>query len=313
MKKRTKRILAAALAVVILAAAGGFALRRQLSPYVTRVTFWVSDTIRDWGLESPEDIERIDDLRYGEDRMQVLDIYYPKGTAQALPTIVSIHGGGYTYGDKERYQYYCMNLAQRGFTVVNFSYRLAPEVRYPAQLNDVNAAMTYACAHAAEYYIDTNNIFIVGDSAGAQLNSQYSAAVTNPAYAELLNLQIPEFTLRAIALNCGGYDMKERSMDMSYYLDGSYEQYAEELDVLGNITENFPPSFVMSATGDMALPNAEPMSEFLTEKGVENELHIYGDARTKLPHVFHLNMRSEYATQCNDEECAFFRRYIQED
>ena len=310
MKKRTKKILAAVLLIAVIGTIGFIALRPKLSPYITRITFGISDTIRDRGLKSPEDVERVDDLRYGEDKMQVLDIYYPKGTSQALPTIVSIHGGGYTYGDKERYQYYCMNLAQRGFTVVNFSYRLAPEVKYPAQLNDTNAAVTYICDHADEYYIDTNNIFIVGDSAGAQLNSQYSAAVTNPEYAALLNLQLPDFTLRAIALNCGGYDMKERSESMSYYLDGDYAQYAEELDVLGHITANFPPSFVMSSTGDMALPNAQPMSEFLTEKGVENELHIYGDGKTKPPHVFHCDIRSEYATICNDEECAFFRRYM---
>ena len=305
-----KKILLTVIGAAVVLAVGGFAFRQRLSPYITRITFGISDTIRDRGLQSPEDVERVDGLRYGEDRMQVLDIYYPKGTSQALPTIVSIHGGGYTYGDKERYQYYCMNLAQRGFTVVNFSYRLAPGAKYPAQLNDTNAAMTFACGHAEEYHIDTNNIFIVGDSAGAQLNSQYSAAVTNPEYAALLNLRIPEFTLRAIALNCGGYDMEERSRSMSYYLDGDFAQYAEELDVLGHITADFPPSFVMSSTGDMALPNAQPMSEFLTEAGIENELHIYGDEKTKPPHVFHCDIRSEYATLCNDEECAFFERHI---
>ena len=307
-----KKKLAILLGVVLVIAAALAIAWPSLNPYITRITFGISDTFRDRGLTSPDDVVRIDDLRYGEDDMQVLDIYYPEGTDHALPTIISIHGGGYTYGDKERYQYYCMNLAQRGFTVVNFSYRLAPGAKYPAQLNDTNAAITYACAHADEYFIDTNNIFIVGDSAGAQLNSQYTAAVTNPEYAQLLNLRIPDFTLRAVALNCGGYDMEERSRSMSYYLDGDFAQYAEELDVLGHITQDFPPSFVMSSTGDMALPNAEPMSAFLTEKGIENELHIYGDSKNKLGHVFHLNIRSEDATACNDEECAFFRRYIAE-
>ena len=307
-----KRILAIALAVIVLGTAACLALRPWLSPYITRITFWVSDTIRDRGLKTPEDIERVDDLRYGEDDMQVLDIYYPKGTSRPLPTIVSIHGGGYAYGDKERYQYYCMNLAQRGFAVVNFSYRLAPEAKYPAQLDDTNAAMTYVCEHAQEYFIDTNNIFIVGDSAGAQLNSQYSAAVTNPEYAAILKLEIPEFTLRAIALNCGGYDLADLSDITAYYLDGDYAQYAQELDVLGHITQDFPPSFVMSSTGDMALQYARPMSEFLTGIGVYSELHIYGDEHTKPPHVFHCDIRSAYATQCNDEECAFFQRYIQE-
>ena len=75
--------------------------------------------------------------------------------------------------------------------------------------------------------------------------------------------------------------------------------------------ENFPPSFVMSATGDTwCLPHAEPMVDFLKEKGVNAELHIYGDDGHKPPHVFHINIRDPYATECNDDECAFFKTHI---
>ena len=105
--------LAAALLLLV-----GYLL---LKPYMLNISFGISDYFRDRGLQTPEDIVRIDDERYGEDAMQVFDVYYPTGTEGSLPTIVSIHGGGYTYGTKETYQYYCMNLAQRGFTVVNFS------------------------------------------------------------------------------------------------------------------------------------------------------------------------------------------------
>lgn len=55
-----------------------------------------------------------------------------------IPVIVSVHGGGWGYGDKERYQYYCMSLAQQGFAVVNFSYRLASKYKFPAPLEDTN-------------------------------------------------------------------------------------------------------------------------------------------------------------------------------
>ena len=52
------------------------------------------------------------------------------------------------------------------------------------------------------------------------------------------------------------------------------------------------------------------MADFLREKGIETELHIYGDEKTKPGHVFHCDVRSEYAKKCNDEECAFFRKHI---
>lgn len=296
--------LAAALLLLV-----GYLL---LKPYMLNISFGISDAIRDRGLRTPEDIVRMDDERYGDDAMQVFDVYYPAGTEGALPTIVSIHGGGYTYGTKETYQYYCMNLAQHGFTVVNFSYRLGPKNKFPAQLEDTNAVLTAICEHAEAYHVDPDNIFFVGDSAGGHLNAQYSAAVTNPAYAELLGLQIPRFTLRATALNCGVYAFENiQAGQMSYILEGDISQYAEKLDILGHITEDFPPSFVMSATGDdWCLPHAEPMAEFLKAKGIEAELHIYGDSSERPPHVFHINIRSPYATACNDEECAFFRRFI---
>ena len=127
------------------AAAGAGLLTDHDYLYAERVRqlFKKNDDIRDSGLTVPDDVARVTGLKYGTDPAQVLDIYYPAGADKALPAIVSVHGGGFVYGDKERYQFYCMSLAQRGFAVVNFSYRLAPEHRFPAQLEDTNLVMRY--------------------------------------------------------------------------------------------------------------------------------------------------------------------------
>ena len=103
-----------------------------------RKSFKEGDDIRDAGLQTPQDVIRYDDIQYGPDReWQVMDLYRPRFAEGAvLPVIFSIHGGGWVYGDKERYQYYCMSLAQRGFAVLNFTYRLAPEFQYPAPRED---------------------------------------------------------------------------------------------------------------------------------------------------------------------------------
>ena len=143
----------------------------------------VSDTERDAGLKMPEDVERFDDIQYGPDeKWNVLDVYLPKERTKGgerqegrglpkeesrsgkgslsgkeeggLPVIVSVHGGGWVYGDKELYQFYCMSLAQRGFAVVNFTYRLAPEHKYPAQIEDVNRVMEWIFQNGAQYGLD---------------------------------------------------------------------------------------------------------------------------------------------------------------
>lgn len=62
----------------------------------------------------------------------LLDLHYPEETDHPLPVIVSIHGGGYGYGTREVYHHYCADLARRGFAVVNFNYRLAPDSQFPA-------------------------------------------------------------------------------------------------------------------------------------------------------------------------------------
>lgn len=278
------------------------------TPIFTKIIYTISDNNRNHGLETPEDIARIDDQRYGEDPMQVFDVYFPLGTTEQLPTIISMHGGNYTYGDKEVYQYYCMNLAQHGFTVVNYSYRLAPEHKYPAPLEDTNAVLTYVLSKAEEYHIDPDNLFFVGDSAGAHLNAQYCTAVTNPEYAAMLDLSIPSFTLRAVAFNCGVYRKADVISGMRFYVGNA--KTTETLDFLPYITSDYPPVFLMSSTGDMCLPFIYPMNDSLNKAGVENEVHIYGNESIKPSHVFHLDIKFDVSTVCNNEECAFFSERI---
>ena len=164
------------------------------------------DAQRDAGLTAPEDVVRFTDLQYGHHPENLLDVYYPAGTSGVLPTIVSIHGGGWFYGSKELYSHYCMRLAQRGFTVVNFDYRLAPENKYPAPLEDTFQVFRWMQQQGQTYGIDLNNVFVVGDSAGGQIAFQALTILTNPDYAAMFDFAPPAgFQVRACGLNCGAY------------------------------------------------------------------------------------------------------------
>lgn len=340
MDERTKRIISigAATAGVAAGAAGvaAYMNAEELFALGIRKTFKKNDDKRDRGLLPPKDIVRVTNLAYAADSAdeadpgcsadsaraanqscavdpeQLLDIYYPVGTQAALPIIVSVHGGAYVYGDKDLYQFYCMSLAQKGFTVVNFSYRLAPKHKFPDQLNDINSVMKFVCAHAGQYFGDLENVFFVGDSAGAQMASQYLAAVTNPEYADLLGLDIPAFTVRAAALNCGMYELDpvREKMLIRCYLGSEKIARSYKMDVLGHMTSAYPPCFIMTATADFLRPNAKPLGDYLTRLGVENEVHVYGDEFKPLGHVFHCDVNNPYAKECNNDECEFFRRHI---
>lgn len=279
-----------------------------------------SDAKRDMGLTTPENVLRYDDIRYGEDaKWNVLDVYRPKGSDQRLPVIISIHGGAWIYGDKELYSHYCMRLAQRGFAVVNFTYRLAPENKFPAALEDIAKVCHWVMEHGEEYRMDLRNIFMLGDSAGGQLCHQTLAILTNPKYAALFGFKLPEkLRVNACALNCGCYFVPVSRLmpprgSIRYYLPEDYMSAARQMKVMKNTTGKFPPAFVMSAQNDFLKFMASPMYRGLRHRGVPCELHIYGTKEQKdIGHVFHLNCRLPLATQCNDEECAFFRKYMVE-
>ena len=281
-----------------------------------RSTMGKNDDKRDEGLTTPENVERFDDTQYGPDPdWNVLDVYRPKGEAGILPVIFSIHGGGWLYGDKERYQFYCMDLVSRGFAVINFSYRLAPENKYPACLEDTNLAVKWMLEHGNEYQLDLNNIFFVGDSAGGHLAGLYSCLCTNKEFAAKYDFTVPEgFVPKAVGLNCGAYDpmsfMQDNKLWESTIIADRAQLDPEWINVSSNVNEKFPPTYIVSSTGDFCYKYFEPLKTCLEEHGVEVESKVYGSEENKLGHVFHLDIRSADGRQCNDDECGFFRRHI---
>lgn len=284
-----------------------------------RAEFKKSDDVRDSLMSTPEDVDRWDNIVYGHtDReWQRLDVYRPKqAKGEDLPVIFSVHGGGWMYGDKERYQYYCMSLAQRGFAVVNFSYRLAPENKFPAQLEDLNLVCKWIMKRAGRFHFDTERIFAVGDSAGAQLLGLYAGICTNPEFAKKFDLQVPEeFAITAMALNCGVYEIKPKQGDLTSQImeellpEQGTEEELEKMNVLAGITDEYPPVFCMSAVADFLKDQAMLLSAKLIEQNVPFVLRIFGDKVNQLGHVFHCDIKTIDAAQCNDAECDFFREF----
>ena len=285
-----------------------------------RAQFKEGDDIRDAGLTTPEGIERFDDISYGPDQQwNVLDVYRPKGADTPLPVIVSIHGGGWVYGDKERYQWYCMDLALRGFAVINFTYRLAPEFKFPSSMEDTCAVFDWMLAHAQEYGFDTEHVFAVGDSAGGHMLGMFCNMCTNPDYAARFDFAPPAgFVPTAVALNCGAFQVKlsDDPTDLTSALMGDYlpeggsKRELDTINVVSHVRADFPPAFIMTCDGDFLHDEAEPLAKLLRELKVVHELHVYSGIGEQLPHVFHCNMKSEDARHCNDDECRFFKRFL---
>ena len=276
-----------------------------------------SDKRRDDAIPYPQGVTQVRDISYGPyGGNSLLDVYYPEGTESALPTIVSIHGGGYVYGSKEIYHRYCMDLARRGFACVNFNYRLAPKWKLPTPLADTNSVLAWVVKNADAYHLDPERVFLVGDSAGAQLASQYAVMHTNSDYAALFKMKLANVKIRGLGLNCGMYDLaqnaagKRKGIHLDY-LGKNLSAEDPRLQVLQNITASFPPSFLTTGTHDFLRPCAQPMCQLLQERGVEAAWKCYGtEDNESVSHVFHVNILLPEAIACNDDTAEFFRNHL---
>jgi len=105
-------------------------------------------------------------VSFGAGPRQRLDVYAPADAANA-PVIVFIYGGSWASGSKDDYTFAGAALASQGFVTVIPDYRLVPEVRFPAFIEDCAAAMRWVADRIAEFGGDASRIVLVGHSAGA--------------------------------------------------------------------------------------------------------------------------------------------------
>lgn len=103
-------------------------------------------------------------------KAQKMDIYLPDQWQASYPVIINVHGGAFFGCDKMDNQLVpALYGLQKGYAVANINYRLSPEAPWPAQINDLKAAIKFVRAHAKQYSFDPDRIVLMGGSAGGNL------------------------------------------------------------------------------------------------------------------------------------------------
>ncbi len=98
------------------------------------------------------------------------DIYAPSpAPKRPNPVIITMHGGGWVEGAKEEYNLIILPYLERGFSVVNISYRLGRVAPAPAAVEDCRCALRWVIANAAKYGFDPSRLVVMGWSAGGHL------------------------------------------------------------------------------------------------------------------------------------------------
>ena len=129
------------------------------------------------------------DVAYGEDPRHKVDVYVPTSGEGPWPTVIFIHGGSWSTGNKDPYAFLGQALAAQGFVVMLPNYRLHPQNRYPGFVQDAALVIDWATRHAGEYGGDPKHIYAAGHSAGgynvaqAVLDKRYLAELGTDASA----------------------------------------------------------------------------------------------------------------------------------
>ncbi len=210
---------------------------------------------------------------------QLADLYLPT-SAKPAPAVLLIHGGG--WNGKERradMTSIAKSLAKRGYFVMNATYRLTPEWKFPAQRDDLEQAIRFMRANAKDLNIDTTRIATFGYSAGGHL-------------AALIGLD-PANEVKAIV--AGG-----APTDLSFWTDGKLtgkllggpvkgnEKIYHEASPVHDITTNSPPVFIYHGTDDKLVPLEHPNTFIaaLRKHDVEHEVYWIEGRSHVLTHLF---------------------------
>jgi acetyl esterase/lipase len=122
-----------------------------------------------------------------------LDFYRaPNAGDTGAPCLVVVHGGGWDGGDRNQIPEWNHRWAARGYAVAAISYRLAPKFIWPAQRDDVLAAIAWLKEHARELGIDANRFVLVGRSAGGQIATAVAYGAHDPAIRGVISFYAPQ-------------------------------------------------------------------------------------------------------------------------
>jgi acetyl esterase/lipase len=237
-------------------------------------------------------------------------IYRPH---QAQGALIWLHGGGYVFGDLDTEHPAATRIADlSGAMVISVDYRLAPEHRFPAALDDVYAVLTWTAEHAAELGIDTERIAVGGHSAGANL----AAAVSLRSRDE----QGP--SIRFQLLNQPGLDDRQQTWSQRHFTDTPWQDRekitlawrhylggrpatpyaapARATDLSG-----LPPAYIATAEFDPLRDEDIEYALRLLQAGVSVELHQW-------PGTFHGSqaLPTEVSQRQITELCAALRRAL---
>lgn len=241
----------------------------------------------------PPDVITHRDLAYVVDghARQKLDLYLPrKPVSTPLPVIIWVHGGGWQNGSKDRCPALRLGFPARGYAIASIGYRLTDSAIFPAQIQDVKAAIRWLRAHAREYGLDPTRFAAWGSSAGGHLVALLGTAGDVPDYETgphldqssrvqaVIDFFGPSDFLRFV--ETPGYASHRQPGAPEAKLIGGritdHPDRAAAVSPVTYVTRDDPPFLILHGSADPVVPvnQSESLHAALRKAGVDSTLHI---------------------------------------
>ena len=234
----------------------------------------------------PDALGRVEDLSIAGPGGDLPVRIYANEPGGLRPGLVYFHGGGFVFGNLDTHDAVCRALAKESDAVViSVDYRLAPEHKFPAAVEDSYAATVWAAANAAGLGIDARRIAVGGDSAGGNLAAVVAMRCREaggPAPAlQVLFYPVTDFSTFETASHrelAEGYFLNRAAMDWfsaQYLTSVDQERDPEVSPLLARDLSGLPPALVITAEFDPLRDEGEAYAQRLEQAGVPVTLTRY--------------------------------------
>jgi acetyl esterase/lipase len=207
-------------------------------------------------------------------------VYTPKTLRKAnglSPCLVFFHGGGWVIGDLDSHDVVCRKLAHEGeLIVISVDYRLAPEHRFPAAVNDAIAATKWVADNARQFGIDAARISVGGDSAGGNLAAVVALAARDGNGPKLAG-QVLIYPATDFAMNTLSHSEPDTSILLTHSVVKWFcNHYLGDADIndwraspaRAKSLAGLPPAYVLIAGGDPLRDEGDEYAKRLKQAGV---------------------------------------------